>query len=458
MTNPLRREPGFYRWMCLLAAPMVLQNLITTSLGFVDTFMVGLLGNAEMAAVNAANTPLYVVQVALFGFQSGMIVLGSQYWGRGDLKSINRVMGVALCAITGFTALIAAVLFCFPTAVMGLITPNETLIAIGAPYLRLVGIAYVFNGISSVCAGTQRSVENPKFGMLVMGVSMVLNTGLNYILIFGKCGAPALGVTGAAVATLTSRVAEFIISAVCTLRSRRVPIDMAALTHPGAGVWRNFLRYSAPVICNEALWSLGTSMLTVVLGHMENNQDMLAANALVGYVSKFSSVICFGLADAAAVMVGKEIGEGRDRQRVSSVGWALLWASFLVGVVTGGILLALVPAFFRPLLFPLFKLSPGAAYAATCMVTVLALVMPFHAFNSTNITGVLRAGGDVKVAITIDLIPLWCVAVPLSALTALVLKADVLWVCVAMYSENLCKMPLSVWRTRSGKWINDVTR
>ena len=117
-----------------------------------------------------------------------------------------------------------------------------------------------------------------------------------------------------------------------------------------------------------------------------------------------------------------------------------------------------MPAFFRPLLFPLFKLSPGAAYAATCMVTVLALIMPFHAFNSTNITGVLRAGGDVKVAITIDLIPLWCVAVPLSALTALVLKADVLWVCVAMYSENLCKMPLSVWRTRSGKWINDVTR
>ena len=262
----------------------------------------------------------------------------------------------------------------------------------------------------------------------------------------------------AAVATLTSRVAEFIISAVCTLRSRRVPIDMAALTHPGAGVWRNFLRYSAPVICNEALWSLGTSMLTVVLGHMENNQVMLAANALVGYVSKFSSVICFGLADAAAVMVGKEIGEGRDRQRVSSVGWALLWASFLVGVATGGLLLVLVPAFFRPLLFPLFKLSPGAAYAATCMVTVLALIMPFHAFNSTNITGVLRAGGDVKVAITIDLIPLWCVAVPLSALTALVLKADVLWVCVAMYSENLCKMPLSVWRTRSGKWINDVTR
>ena len=76
-------------------------------------------------------------------------------------------------------------LFCFPTAVMGLITPNETLITIGAPYLRLVGLAYVFNGVSSVCAGTQRSVENPKFGMLVMGVSMVLNTGLNYIMIFG---------------------------------------------------------------------------------------------------------------------------------------------------------------------------------------------------------------------------------------------------------------------------------
>ena len=457
MTNPMRREPGFYRWMCLLAAPMVLQNLITTSLGFVDTFMVGLLGNAEMAAVNAANTPIYVLQVAMFGFQSGMVVLASQFWGREDTDSINRVMGVAMSAVLGLTVLVASVLFFFSSGVMRLITPNETLVAIGAPYLRLVGLSYIFNGISSVCAGTQRGVENPKFGMLVMAVSMLLNTGLNYILIFGKFGAPALGVLGAAIATLTSRVVEFLISVVCILRSRRVPLRIQNMVHPGAAIWRSFLRYSLPVICNEALWSLGTSMITVVLGHMENNQDMLAANALAGYVNKFASVICFGLADAAAVMVGKEIGEGRSHERISSVGWALLMASFLVGIVTGGALLVMVPAFFRPILFPLFDLTPGAAYAAACMVTMLAVIMPFQAFNATNITGVLRGGGDVRMAIKIDLIPLWCIAVPLSALTALVLKADVAWVCIAMYSENLFKMPLSVWRLRSGKWINDVT-
>jgi len=458
MTNPMRREPGFYRWLCLLAAPMVLQNLITTSLGFVDTFMVGLLGNAEMAAVNAANTPIYVIQVVMFGFQSGMVVLASQYWGRGDTVSINRVMGVALGAVLGFSVLTAAAIYAFPDTVMRLITPNETLVAIGAPYLRLVGMSYVFNGVSSICAGAQRSAENPKFGMLVMAVSMLLNTLLNYILIFGKFGAPALGVLGAAIATLTARVVEFLISLVCVLRSRRVPLQLSALTHPGRSVCRGFLRYSAPVICNEALWSLGTSLLTVVLGHMENNQDMLAANALAGYVNKFASVICFGLSDAAAVMVGKEIGEGHSHERVTSVGWALLLSAFLVGTVTGVLLLAMVPLFFRPILFPLFDLTPGATYAATLMVTVLALIMPFHAFNSTNITGVLRGGGDVRAAIAIDLLPLWCVAVPLSALTALVLKTELVWVCAAMYSENLCKMPLSVWRLRSGKWINDVTQ
>ena len=457
MLNALHREEGFYRRLCLLAAPIVLQNLITTSLGFVDTFMVGLLGNAEMAAVNAANAPIFIIQVVMFGFQSGMAVLVSQYWGRGDLDSINRCIGVALCAITAFTTLLALVLFLFPAQVLHLITPNPALIELGTPYLQIVGFSYIFNGVSSVYAGAQRCVENPKFGMLVMAVSMCLNTFLNYLLIFGSLNAPKLGVAGAAIATLLSRVAEFLITLVCALRSRRLPLRFACLLHPGRATWHSFLRYSSPVIANEALWSLGTSMLTVVIGHMDNSQDMLAAHALVGYIDKFSTVICFGLAAAAAVMVGKEIGEGKSRRRIHSVSWALLLVSLLVGLGSGLVMLAMVPLFFRSVLFPLFKLTEGAVYAATCMVCILGAFLPLRAFDITNITGILRAGGDVRVATVIDLSPLWCIAVPLSAVVALALRADVLWVCLAMYSENLCKVPLGLLRFHSGRWIRNVT-
>jgi len=457
MFKHLHRQPGFYRWLASLAAPMILQNLITTSLGFVDTFMVGLLGNAEMAAVNAANTPIFIIQIVMFGFQSGMMVLVSQYWGKRDVDNINAVMGVALCVITVFTTLLASLLFFFPTQVMQFITPNPLLVDLGEEYLRIVGISYIFNGISSVYMGVRRCIENPQFGMKVMAVSMCLNTVLNYILIFGKLGFDPMGISGAAVATLTSRVVECIIVLISALRSRRIPLRPAALFHPGRETWRSFARYSAPVVCNETLWSSGTSMMTVILGHMVNSQDMLAAHALVGYIDKFATVVCFGLAAAAAVIVGKDIGAGKPKEEVYSVSSALLISSVFVGILSGLVMLALLPVLFIPLLFPLFELTEGATYAAICMVVSMACLLPLRSFDVSNITGILRAGGDVRAAAIIDILPLWGVSVPLTALVALVFQMDPIIVCFIMHCETFIKMPVGLLRFRSKKWINDVT-
>ncbi len=458
MLRALRRESGFYRRLWTLAAPMILQNIITTSLGFADIFMVGLLGNAEMAAATAANVPVFIIQVVIFGFQSGMAVLVSQYWGRGDTDSINRCLGVALYAVTGFSTLLALITFLFPAQVLRLITPNEELVDLAVRYIQIVGFSYIFNGISSIYAGIQRSTEYPKFGMLLFGVSMCVNTFLNFVLIFGHFGAPAMGITGAAVATLTSRVVEFVIAAVFALSSRRLPLRWSCILRPGRAIVRSFLTYSTPVVCNEAMWSIGTSMLTVIMGHMANSQDMLAAYALVGNIDKLSTVVCFGLAGSAAVIVGKEIGQGHSRERVYEVSWTLLLVSMLVGGAVMALLLVLLPTFFRPVLFPLFQLAPGAAEAATYLAVVYAVFMPMRAFDITNITGILRAGGDARVASLIDIGPLWLAAIPLMALTGLVLHAPTWVVCIAMQAENLLKCPIGLVRFHSRKWINDVTQ
>ena len=457
MFRALRREPGFYKNLWALAAPMILQNIITTSLGFADTFMVGLLGNAEMAAVTAANVPVFIIQIVIFGFQSGMAVLVSQYWGKGDTDNINRCMGVALYAVTGFSTLLALVTFFFPAQVLGLITPDHELVHLGARYIQIVGFSYIFNGISGIYAGLQRSTERPTFGMILFGISMCVNTFLNYVLIFGKFGAPALGVTGAAVATLTSRVVEFLVAAVYALHNKRIPLRWGCILRPGRSILRSFIRYSAPVVGNEAMWSTGTSMLTVIMGHMANSQDMLAAYALIGNIDRISTVVCFGIAAAAAVIVGKEIGQGSSRERVYSVSWTLLLVSMLAGGVVTVLLLVLLPTFFLPVLFPLFKLTPGAVEAATCLAVVYAIFMPMRSFDVTNITGILRAGGDSKVAALIDVGPLWLAAIPLMALTALVFQAPTWVVCIAMQGENFLKCPIGLVRFHSRKWINDVT-
>ena len=458
MLRALRREPGFYQKLWALSAPIILQNIITTSLGFADTFMVGLLGNAEMAAVTAANVPVFIIQIVIFGFQSGMAVLVSQYWGRGDVDNINRCMGVALYAVTGFSTVLALITFFFPSQVLGLITPNQELVALGARYIQIVGFSYIFNGISSIYAGLHRSTEYPKFGMALYGISMCVNTFLNYVLIFGKFGAPAMGVTGAAAATLISRVVEFLAAGAFALRSRRLPLRWRCILRPGKPILHSFIRYSAPVVCNEAMWSVGTSMLTVIMGHMSNSQDMLAAYALIGSIDKLSTVVCFGIAASAAVIVGKEIGQGRDKEHVFSVSWTLLLVSMFVGAFVMVLLLVLLPTFFRPVLFPLFKLSPGATQAAVYLAVVYALFMPMRSFDITNITGVLRAGGDGKMASIIDITPLWLVAIPLMAVAALVLQAPTWVVCISMQAENICKCPIGLVRFHSRRWINDITR
>lgn len=456
--NYLRRPRSFYGRLFRLALPLILQNLITTSLGFVDTFMVGLLGQEELSAVTAANSPIFLVQVIVFGLISGLTVLISQYWGKGDIDAVNRAMGVAFYFGVTIAALFALALFFFPKGVMGLVTNNERLIVLGAPYVRIVGISYIFNAASSVYVGMQRSTENPAMGLTVFAISMCLNTCLNYIFIFGKFGAPALGVTGAAVATLASRIVEFLITAGYAIRCRRVPLRPKSMFRPGTEMVRSFIKYSSPVLLNESLWGLGTTVMVSALGHMAVSTDILAAHAIMGNVDKFATVACFGIAGASAVIVGKSIGEGASQDEVYSLSWCLLLVSVLIGAcVSLGLAIAL-PVFFIPYLFPLFQLQSLAMDIAVKMCLVHIVMMPLRAFDITNITGILRAGGDARMAAVIDILPLWLIAVPMTALTGLVLNAPVLFVCISLQAETFCKPFWGTWRLRSRKWINDITQ
>ena len=458
MLRFLRREPGFYRHTWMLALPIILQNLVTTSLGFVDTFMVGLLGQAELSAVTAANTPIFLVQIIIFGLLSGLAVLVSQYWGKHDTEAINRCMGIALYTGVSLAALIALALFLAPRQVMALVTDNALLIQLGAPYLRIVGFSYVFNTASSVYVGVQRSTENPSMGLTVFTVSMVLNTFLNYVLIFGKFGAPALGITGAALATLTARAVEFAITFGYALRDRRIPLLPAALLHPGTAFVGDFLKYSTPVLVNDSLWGLGTTLITAVIGHMAISEEMLAAYAIMGNIEKFSTVACYGISGASAVIVGKRIGEGASREKVYEVSWCMLLLTVMIGLVVSLSLAVLLPTVFIPWLYPLFHLEGLSMEIAATMCVVFIIMMPTKAFDITNISGVLRAGGDVRVSAVIDVGSVWLVAPPITVLSALVFEAPVALVCLGIQAEGLSKVPLGIWRLRSRKWINDVTR
>ena len=452
----LKQEKGFYKHLFLLTLPVVLQNLVTTSLGLVDTFMVGMVGDIEMAAVTAANTPIFVLQCIIFGMQSGLGILVSQYWGHRDMENIRRSTNVAFLMVFLLTLLTSAAALLFPEQIMLLVTDNLQLVPVGAGYLRIVACSYLFNGFSMVYLAAQRSMENPKLGMYVLIVSMLLNTVLNYVMIFGKLGLPALGVEGAAIATFSSRVVEFVISLVYALRCKQMPLMPACILRPGKATFRSFVKFSTPVLLNETLWGTGTSLYTVIMGHMAGSTDLISAYTVAGNIDKMVTVAIFGVAAAAAVIVGKEVGMGG--KNAYPIGQALTFVAFCTGF---GVAIAEQLLFWlvlKPHVLPLFSMTAASASLCVTMMICYSISAPLHAFATTGIVGVLRGGGDVRIAMLIDVLPLWCFTLPLLVLLGLVLHAPIAIFCFIMATESALKVPFGLHRIRSGKWIHDVTQ
>ena len=456
MFKLFRREPGFYPRLISLALPILLQNLITNSLGLVDTFMVGTMGEGPLAGVTLANIPVFVVQLMMFGIQSGSSVLISQYRGKGDMGAINRVMGIGMYAAGAIGLTFALIMGFLPTQLMGLFGTDAAVVATAARYARIVGWSYFFDSFVQVYIGVHRAMGNPSRGLVILGASMASNTFLNWMFIFGNLGAPRLAEQGAALATLLARVLSCSIAVGWAVLDKQFKLSPALLFRPGGEMTRRFIRFSTPVMCNETFWGLGTSLFPTIMGHMEGSEDILAAYAIAGNITNLCTVGVFAISGTAAILIGQEIGSGRA-DRVYSLGALLNALAFLFGLGAGLLFLGLLHWFVIPVLYPLFGLSSAAGDICTMMLTVVFTMMPLRSFECTNIVGVLRGGGDVRMATLIDLTPLWVVALPLAVLSGLVFKAGIFWVYLSMMSENLVKGILGIRRFLSGKWINDVT-
>lgn len=453
----LRQGRGFYRSAIALMLPMILQNLVTNCMALADSFMVGALGETELAAVTMANSVFYVLSLIIFGIQSGTGVLVAQYYGKGRLDAINRIMGMGYYVSLGLTALIALLAFFFPMQLMQLVTNNPDLWEPGAEYARIVGFSYVCMAFSGVYIAVQRSMENPGLGAILLTVSGALNILLNYMFIFGKWGAPAMGCAGAAVATLLSRVLEVLVVTGCFFRSKRLPVKPGLMLRPGRIIAGDFIKYSLPVVLNEGMWSLAMSLFSIIMGHMPNSTPILAAYTIAGNIDRMAAVALFAAGNATAVIIGRDIGCG-DTKEIYGKGVALNFVCFVTGIISMGILLTIRVTLLDGFIFPLMDISAEAGELAKMMLAFIAVVMPLRSLNLCNIVGVFRGGGDVRFGLICDIGPLYCVCLPAAALCGLVFGLGITAVYVCICLDDFCKVFLCLPRLRSGKWINSVTR
>lgn len=442
---------NFYKLVISLVLPMALQNLINVGVTTADVIMLGKVGETSLSASSLAGQVQFIMFLILFGLTSGAGVLTAQYWGRKDIRTIEKVLGIAMRIAFLVAVFFTVAVLLFPYKVMSIFSSEADVIAEGADYLKIIAISYIFSTITTIYLNIMRSVERVIIATVVYLSSLIANIILNAVFIFGMFGLEAMGIRGAATATLISRILEFAIVLVyARFINREVRFHFKDLFPHDRLLLRDFLYYSLPVIFNEFIWGLGTSTNTAIIGHL--GKAAVAANSVTQVTRQLAMIVSFGLANAAAIMIGKAIGEDRE-DKARAYARRFVRMSIIFGI-TGAFVILGVSFFARDLL----SLSDQANTYLTFMMFVMSYFALGQSYNTTVVVGICRAGGDTKFGLYLDIIFLWCIAIFLGAIAAFVLKLPVQAVYVVLLSDEILKIPVSTWRYKSMKWLNNVTR
>lgn len=446
----LSANQDFIRPLITIGLPVALQNLIAASLNMVDTLMIGRLGPVEIAAVGLANQFFFLLNLFLFGVNSGAAIFTAQFWGERDVKNIRRVLGISLLTgmMTAFLFFLMAVLF--PEWILGAFSSDPRVIATGSEYLRIVALGYIPMAVSFCFAFLLRSTGEVILPVTVSMSALITNSVLNYLLIYGNAGLPRMGVPGAAWATVFARVLEMTIL-LFLVYQRRLPLaaNRRELMDITPTFVRRFFNTTVPVILNEFLWALGVTMFTIVYARMGTH--VVAAVNIFSTVERMSMVFIFGLAQACAVTLGHMIGSGRETE---AKGYAQKYA--LLGPMLGLFIAGLLTVVSGPVL-SLFNVPDSVTTNAAAILSIFAVILPVKIFNLVNIVGVLRSGGDTKFSLLLDTVGLWVIAVPLAFLAGFVWRLPPPLVYLLVNMEEVFKCGLGIYRLVSGKWLNNLT-
>ena len=442
----------FYKMVFALVLPIALQNLINVGVTAADVIMLGMVGETALSAGSLANQVSFILNLLMFGMSSGAAVLTAQYWGKKDTATIEKVLGISmrLAIVAGLVFMAAALLI--PRQLMLIFTQEEEIIAAGIPYLRIVAFSYLLMAVNMTYLNLMRSVERVLIGMITYAVSLGVNVVLNAIFIFGLFGCPAMGTAGAALGTTLARVTEFIIILIYNKKFNDIlNIRLNLLAVKDRQLTRDFIRYASPVIMNELAWGCGMAMLSAMMGHL--GSAAVAAHSVTQTSRQLARVVSMGLAGAAAIVLGKTIGEGNDKLARIQAGRFVKMAAIL-GVAGSLFILAIV----RPAVLHFMVMTPQASRYLGYMMFILAYFCFFQSLGTIFIVGIFRAGGDTRVGLALDLTGLWGCAVFLGSIAAFLLKWPVPAVYVVISFDEIVKLPFSVKRYLSGKWLKNITR
>lgn len=443
-------DKAFFHTLLFLAVPMVIQNLIVSSLNMVDTVMLGSVGDNEVAAVGIANQYFFLFNLIMTGVAGGCSIFISQFWGQRDTENIKKVMGIGIAGIFLLGAAFTLWALLGPESIARLFSKDTPVIALCCGYLKITGLSYIATGITLLFSTALRSVGNAKLPMLISALAILINVVLNYIFIFGHLGAPALGVNGAALATIIARFVEVTLILILGLKHGsplrgRLKIYLSA----SCSFTQKVVAAMVPVVLNEGCWGAGMILYAIAYGKI--GTQAMAAVQICTTVQNLFMVVCFGMAGAALVITGNEIGAGKEEaaKRHSRI--------FAIVAVFIGVCLCLLLYLLAPAILTMFRsVSAGVTASAILMLRIYALSAPIRTFNCVLIIGVFRGGGDASFALKTEAVTMWCIGVPLAFLGALLWQLPIEQVILLVTMEEVVKFFPCLVRLRNNKWAKNL--
>lgn len=446
----ISRDKEFYKKAFAITIPMALQSMITIGINLADTVMVGKLGEDSLSGVAQANQFVGLFQICCMGIGMGANVLTSRFWGMKKITDLKR----AVTIMYRFLFVLSLLIFIIPTIVcpnfiLGIYAKEPEVISEGVRYIRWMIPCYLLQGLALTSSIVLRSVGKVKIPLYSSIGAFFLNIFCNWVFIFGKLGAPCMGVEGAGVGTMISRVFEFgFICGYMFVVDRNIGYRVKDLFMGVKDLLGDYFRISIPVFVSDTLLALGTSAVAIVMGRI--GKEFVSANSITVVTQQLSTVLIQGICNASGIMTGHTLGAG-DKEKATTEAWTFLFMSAIVGIVGGGIILLIA----EPVI-GCYNITEETHEIASQLMRSIAVIVVFQSMNSILTKGVLRAGGDTKFLMVADILFLWVVSVPLGAVAGLYWHMDAFWIYFFLKIDQVIKSVWCLFRLKSGKWIKNI--
>ncbi|MCR5735505.1 MAG: MATE family efflux transporter [Lachnospiraceae bacterium] len=449
MTYVIDKEQ-FNRELKRIAFPIALQSLMLASVAASDAFMLGRVAQDQMTAVSLATQVQFVQNMFVLSVTAAGSILGAQYFGKGDRHTIEDIFNLCIrCNLIISAAFFLACEF-IPGILMGAFTADPGLIATGSAYLRIAGWSYLITGISQCYLTIMKVSDHVNPCVLISAVAVVSNIILNAVFIFGLFGLPAMHSKGAALATTMARIIEMALCLIVSAKPEYIRPALSRFMHTPKQLVKDFTRQCLPLLGGGLCWGVGFTSYTAIIGHM--GKDAAAANSVASVVRDLICCACNGIATAAGIMVGNELGAGK-LEKGKAYGIRLKNISYVVGFISTGLILAMTPFIVGAVI-----LTDEAREYLTGMMVIMAVYMIGRCVNTVTINGVLDGGGDTIFDLYSLIVSMWMIAIPLAVLGAFVFKWHVFAVYACTCLDEVGKIPWVMIRFKKYKWVRDLTR